>query len=302
MSKDTPFHSSEAPVVIEAAITPLRKGAPVQEAQETIREAKACLAAGAAIIHHHHDFRQDRDSAIKEIIGVGKDILADYPSARIYADKLRGEAIDAKFAHVQPMADAGVLRMFSLDPGLTVFARMDTHGLPSDSITGGTTYADTNRLVEFANRVDVPISLGVYEPGNLRWIYAYATAGKFPPGTIIKLYFGGEYMMGWDKQPGVTFGMRPTKAALDMYLSMMEGIDLPWIVSVQGGALLDMPIARYALERGGHLRVGVEDPCGGTEMTNRETVEAAIALAKRVGRPVAQGAEAIAVLAEPRAL
>jgi hypothetical protein len=37
-------------------------------------------------------------------------------------------------------------------------------------------------------------------------------------------------------------------------------------------------------------------------MTNRETVEAAIVLARQVGRPVAQGEQAIATLAAPRAV
>jgi beta-keto acid cleavage enzyme len=65
---------------------------------------------------------------------------------------------------------------------------------------------------------------------------------------------------------------------------MLDGVDIPWIVSVQGGVLLDTPIARYALERGGHLRVGVEDTAGATEMTNAETVQAAAGLAAAVGR------------------
>ena len=105
---------------------------------------------------------------------------------------------------------------------------------------------------------------------------------------MIKLYFGGDYAMGGVRTPAVNFGLYPTKAALDIYLSMLDGVDLPWIVSVQGGVLLDTPVARYALERGGHLRVGVEDTAGATEMTNAETVQAAAALAAAVGRPVAR--------------
>jgi 3-keto-5-aminohexanoate cleavage enzyme len=77
---------------------------------------------------------------------------------------------------------------------------------------------------------------------------------------------------------------------------MLDGVDIPWIVSLQGGVLLDTPIARYALERGGHLPVGVEDTAGATEMTNAETVRAAVDLAAAVGRPVAEGQGATAVL------
>jgi uncharacterized protein (DUF849 family) len=82
-----------------------------------------------------------------------------------------------------------------------------------------------------------------------------------------------------------------------VYLSMMEGCGLPWIVSLFGDALLESPLARYALERGGHLRVGIEDAAGMTDLTNAEIVTAAVALANDVGRPVARVDAARAVLA-----
>ena len=286
---------SSGPVLIEAAITPLRKGAPVQTADQTVDEAVASLAAGAAIIHHHHDFTLAEPAAIAEVIDVETRILAAYPHAYMYADYLRGDSMAEKNAHLQPMADTGVLRMVALDPGLTQFGHLDD-GLPSRHIQGGTTFPEAAAVTEFASSQRVPLSVGIYEPGNLRWAIAYARAGKFPIGTMIKLYFGGDYAMGGVRTPAVNFGLYPTKAALDLYLSMLDGVDIPWIVSVQGGVLLDTPIARYALERGGHLRVGVEDTAGATEMTNAETVQAAADLAAAVGRPVAEGQDATTVL------
>jgi hypothetical protein len=283
-------------VLIEAAITPLRKGAPVQTADQTVDEAVASLAAGAAIIHHHHDFTLAEPAAIAQVIDVETRILAAYPHAYMYADYLRGDRMAEKNAHLQPMADAGVLRMVALDPGLTQFGHLDDDGLPSRHIQGGTTFPEAAAVTEFASSQRVPLSVGIYEPGNLRWAIAYARAGKFPIGTMIKLYFGGDYAMGGVRTPAVNFGMYPTKAALDIYLSMLDGVDIPWIVSVQGGVLLDTPIARYALERGGHLRVGVEDTAGATEMTNAETVKAAADLAAAVGRPVAVGQDATTIL------
>jgi 3-keto-5-aminohexanoate cleavage enzyme len=287
---------SHGPVLIEAAITPLRKGAPVQTADQTVDEAVASLAAGAAIIHHHHDFTLAEPTAIAEVIDVETRILAAYPHAYMYADYLRGDSMAEKNAHLQPMADAGVLRMVALDPGLTQFGHLGDDGLPSRHIQGGTTFPEAAAVTEFASSQRVPLSVGIYEPGNLRWAIAYARAGQFPIGTMIKLYFGGDYAMGGVRTPAVNFGLYPTKAALDIYLSMLDGVDIPWIVSVQGGVLLDTPIARYALERGGHLRVGVEDTAGATEMTNAETVQAAAGLAAAVGRPVSVGQDATAVL------
>ena len=116
---------------------------------------------------------------------------------------------------------------------------------------------------------------------------------------MIKLFFGGPYTIGLHKVPGVNFGMHPTKAALDIYLSMMEGMNMPWIVSCLAGVVLETPIARYALERGGHLRVGIEDAAGGSDMSNVESVAAARELAAKVGRPVVSAEAAKQLLKQP---
>ncbi|WP_371541433.1 3-keto-5-aminohexanoate cleavage protein [Streptomyces sp. NBC_00554] len=289
--------SVTSPVVIEAAITPLRKGEPLQTSEELIHEATESLAGGAAIVHHHHDFRQTREGAIAQIVHVESEILKAYPEVFVYNDYLRGEKImEEKNAHLPALAQAGVLTMAALDPGLTQFGMLGENGLPSIHVQGGADYASAHEVVEFADRTGTPLSLGVYDPSNLRWILAYAAKGLFPAGSMIKLYFGGEYQLGGVKWPTAGFGLPPTNQSLDMYLSLMEGCDLPWIVSIQGGVLLDSEIAQRTLELGGHLRVGVEDTAGATAMSNRETVEAAVALAEKVGRPVATGAQAHAVL------
>ncbi|MCA1480906.1 3-keto-5-aminohexanoate cleavage protein, partial [Bradyrhizobium sp. NBAIM08] len=81
----------------------------------------------------------------------------------------------------------------------------------------------------------------------------------------------------------------PTLGALDVYLDMMAGSDLPWIASLFGDSMLDSPLARAVLERGGHLRVGTEDAAARSPRTNVEMVEAAVALAAEVGREVVPG-------------
>jgi uncharacterized protein (DUF849 family) len=53
--------------------------------------------------------------------------------------------------------------------------------------------------------------------------------------------------------------MHPFPRPLDAYLAMLGDAPIPWAVAVLGGSLLDAPVARLALERGGHLRVGLED-------------------------------------------
>ena len=186
--------------------------------------------------------------------------------------------------------------MFAIDPGLTTFASYDDTGAPTRTYIDGLHFSEAHAMVEFSKQYDVPISLGVFEPGHLRWILAYERARRFSAGTMIKLYFGGAHAVDRIDTPAINFGLPPTTAALDVYLSMMGESRLPWTVSVFGGSLLDSPLARHALERGGHLRVGVEDAAGQSPRSNAEMVEAAVALAASVGRPVATATRALAAL------
>ncbi len=125
-------------------------------------------------------------------------------------------------------------------------------------------------------------SISVFEPGFLRVVLAYARQDALPPGTLVKLYFsGGGYLGGGDP----LWGAPPIMPALDLYLAMLGDTPVPWAVAVLGGSLLETPIARAALERGGHLRVGIED--WDTGPANVAQVESAAALAREVGRPVA---------------
>lgn len=285
------------PGVIEAAITPLRWGTPAQSAIEMATEGTACIEAGAGIVHHHHDMRLAPDDAARQLIDVGEQILAAHPSALVYTDYLTGKAARDENTHLRPMAEAGVLTMFAIDPGITTFGSFDDQGLPTRTCTDGLTFAEAHEMVGFAKEVGVPMSLGVFEPGHLRWIIAYAAKAGFPAGTLVKLYFGGEHTVDRPNAKGLNFGLPPSTTALDVYLSMMEGCGLPWIVSLFGDPLLDSLPARHALERGGHLRVGIEDAAGMSPLTDVEMVRATVDLAAPVGRPVASSTQARRALA-----
>jgi uncharacterized protein (DUF849 family) len=290
------IRASEAPAIIEAAITPLRWGEPARTIEEMVSDADACISAGAGIVHHHHDMRLDAAAATDQLIETGRRILASHPNTLIYTDYLSGKAAWDENAHLKPMAEAGVLTMFAIDPGLTSFASLDREGRPTRTYVDGLEFSEAHEMVEFSKAVGVPISLGVFEPGHLRWIVSYAKHCGFSPGTMIKLYFGGKHMVDRPSTPGINFGLPPTPAALDVYLEMMDECRLPWTISVFGDPALEAPLARYALEKGGHLRVGIEDAAGMSTLGNAEMVEAAVALAAEVGRPVATGHEALATL------
>ena len=94
-----------------------------------------------------------------------------------------------------------------------------------------------------------------------------------------------------------TFSAPPIPEALDLYCAMLGDTDLPWGSTMLGGSLLDTPIARATVERGGHLRVGLEDDGAGP--SNVDQVKRAVALCAEVGRPVATTSEARAILDMP---
>ena len=79
-------------------------------------------------------------------------------------------------------------------------------------------------------------------------------------------------------------GLPPTEKALDAYLEMMQGCDIPWGVSAVGGDVVESGIAELALERGGHIHVGLEMFAAERQPTNVELVAEVVDLCQKVGR------------------
>jgi uncharacterized protein (DUF849 family) len=128
----------------------------------------------------------------------------------------------------------------------------------------------------------------VFEPGWMKNVVAMARSGTLPRGAKVIMYFA-DY--GWAGMPP------PIPEALQLYLHMMEGLDLTWSVGMVGGDIMDTPLARMALERGGNFRVGLEDWWQGP--SNLEQMKRAKKLIDHVGRPIVTGAEAITYLDIP---
>jgi uncharacterized protein (DUF849 family) len=78
---------------------------------------------------------------------------------------------------------------------------------------------------------------------------------------------------------------------------MLGDADLPWAVTVLGGDIIDTPVARLALEQGGHIRVGIEDHADAE--SNVACVRRAVDLAESVGRTIATPADAADLLRLP---
>lgn len=292
------------PVVLEAAINgetrPERNPNVPRKPEEIAADAIRCLDAGATLIHaHNDDIRETGRRAADLYLAAWRGILDARPGTLWYPTLTVGRDRRESLEHLEILAREVGLRIGVVDPGSTNIGSPDAEGLPVGGVYAND-YSDIRESFECCGRLRLGPSLAIYEPGFLRTVLAFQRAGRLPAGAMVKLYFGGDYGL-FATLPGVSFGLPPTEHALLAYLDMLEGTDLPWSVSVWGGDLLHTPVARLALERGGHLHVGLEehfDP--ERKPTNEELVREAADLAARVGRPLANTAETAAILRLPR--
>ena len=292
------------PLIIEAALngaTPKRRNPHVPVTPDEIATAAlAAMEAGAAIVHTHIE-RMDLtgvEAAARYMEGYAP-VLAARPDAILWGTVATGPDADARFGHDRLLAVAGV-RMGAVDPGSLNLGTHGADGLPGKSIVYATSYADIAFLANLHEEAKLGPAIAIYEPGWLRTTLAYERAGKLPAGAFVKLYFGGRYNFLDGQRSDVTFGLPPTAKALDAYLELLDGSSLPWAVAAIGDCVVETGLAQAAIERGGHVRVGLEDFGGGRQPHNLELIAEVRALADAAGRPLATPAQAAAILRLPR--
>ena len=295
--------AGKTPLILEVALNGLTSPEKNRHVPRTPAElhadAIACLDAGAAILHAHSpDLRACGEDAARDYLAAWAPILAERPDTLWYPTLCQASGMAAMCAHWASIQRAAPLRIGGFDPGSTNLGMPGADGLPS-GVVYGVSYDDVRTAFALCERLRLAPSLGIYEPGALRTVLAWHSKGRLPRGALVKLYFGGDYGL-FATRPGVSFGLPPTARALEAYLELLEGSGLPWSVSAWGGDLMATPIARLALERGGHLHVGIEEfYAPGREPSNLELVREAAALAAAVGRPLASPAEAAELLDLP---
>ena len=224
-----------APVIIEAAInggTPKsRNPNSPRSVEEIAADAIRAVDAGAAIVHNHND---------DAVIGEGPRLRAGWHDPQPYVDAWRavldqrpdtifyptqasggpGTDTSVRLSHIAALDAAGVLGQSLIDPGCVALGGADEEGLPNDSDNVYiNTYRDARGMFALSNRLrggqGRGASISIFEPGFLRVVLAYHKKGLVPPGSLVKLYFGGGDPLG--------FGMFPTEPCLNAYLSMLEG-------------------------------------------------------------------------------
>ena len=289
------------PVIIEVAsngiTTPERNPAAPRDPESTVRDALACLEAGAAIVHTHSDTPMaPPEEGAARYLEAYRPIVEARPDALLYPTVAAGPGgAEAKLGHQRVLAREGVIRCGVLDPGSVNLGSVGEDGwpIPMDYVYTNTPN-EIRVMAELCREHRLGPSVAIFEPGFLRVIVEANRAGVLPPGTLVKLYFSVGGFLG--SGPPI-FGAPPIPEALDMYLAMLEGTGLPWAIAVLGGDVFDTPIAKPALERGGHLRVGLEDDPDAE--SNPVAVARACELASACGRRVATPAEAEKLLGLP---
>ena len=294
------------PVVLECAMngTASKKNPHAPETvQEHITEMMQVLDAGATIAHNHsNQFHKDPEQAAQFYVEVYRPIREKYPHAIFYptvnldTKVLHGErramAPGAACAHHRVLAKAGLANMVMLDTGVTAISILEKDGIANGEAFF--VYQFWPEDVRFSKQICTDFgcgaSVGVYEPGWLKNVVAMARAGTLPRGSRINLFFGADRIGSMAP---------PIPEALELYLKMMEGLDLEWAVGCPewDRSVMDTPLAQMALERGGGLRVGLEDYATGP--SNVEQIERAKDLVAAVGRQIINGPEAIEYLDIP---
>jgi len=286
------------PAIIEVAIngvtTKERNPNVPRTPDEIATDALACFGAGAAIVHNHIDLTGVSEAeAAERYLEAWRVVLAARPDALWYPTVHFGTTMSLE--HLALIAESGLLRLGLTDPGSVNLGRLDDQDVPFGRLVYANSFNDVARDFEICRELRLGPSLAIYEPGFLRTVLAYWQAGRLPEGAMVKLYFSAE------RGPlGAPFGLPPTAKALDAYLEMLDGCDLPWAVSAHGGDVVATEVAPLALERGGHLHIGLEFYGGDREPTNVDLVAEAVELCEKSGRPVATPDQAATILRLPR--
>ncbi|MEI9805629.1 MAG: 3-keto-5-aminohexanoate cleavage protein, partial [Pseudolabrys sp.] len=288
-------------VWIEAALngawTRERQPAIPISVDEIVADGIAAAQAGAAIIHlHAYDIatgrqRDDYDIYAPIIEGIRAKVDAIvYPTLPITGSGQAGELRSAqeRYVHLECLAQNGLAEWGVIDPGSAVFTRFDeiargepgyTYFNPDDHFREG---------MRIAEQYGVRPSYAIYEAGCLR--LGAATAASMPkvPTPVYRFMFAEEFC----------FGFPPKAVYLDAQLTLLSEIaaGAPWMVAGLGVDI--RPLIAPAVERGGHIRVGLEDRPWGVHETNRVLVEEAVRLVRAAAGEPATAAEVRAACAK----
>ena len=284
--------ANDEPVLIEAVINGVATKEWNPNVPRSVAEVRdeihAVLDAGASMVHNHPGDDATGHNGYDFYVAAWTPVLEARPGAIVYPTLGGGATYHDRFGHVPALAEAGLLHVGPIDAGSVNLGAMGPDGLPvpSDNVYANS-FGYISYEMEICREYNLAPTFAIFDASFLRCVLAWYHAGELPPGAWLKFYFGGDLGypgIGGPNGRGMPFGLPPTEKALDAYLEMMEGCDIPWGVSAVGGDVVECGIAELALERGGHIHVGLEMFAGERQPSNVELVKEVVDLCRKVGR------------------
>jgi uncharacterized protein (DUF849 family) len=264
---------------------------------EIVETALASYDAGASIIHAHAtNMGLIAEEAAEDYLKSWRRILEKRPGSLWYPTLTR--QLGGEVRHILAIDDEVGIEFGCVDPGTVPFANLDDEGLPVGRYYANSLESIRADFATFKARGIGP-QLAIYEPHYLRIVLTFHAAGALPEGTVLNFYFGGDYGLGGVRL--MPFGLRPTEASLQAYLDILGDVDLPWTVSVWGGDIFDSNLPQLAIERGGHVLVGIEPYYHPDRaLSNEEMIGRVAEMAKAAGVPLAGREETLEAFRSPR--
>jgi 3-keto-5-aminohexanoate cleavage enzyme len=264
--------------------------------EEIANSAIDCWRQGASVVHYHA--RDPRTGTPSADVDLYADVVRRIKkeSDLITMPTLGASMLptaESRLAHIMEMAKDPATKpdCIPVDMLTTNMGIFDPHA--KQFRTEDRIYLNTIDMLvylcETVRSVDVkPVSM-IWNVAGVRLTEAFLEMGLYDEPLYCELPLFGDELMAFG-HPATTKGLQ---ALLDFF---PPGANWPWIVNVVGSNAF--PVVAGAIERGGHIAVGIPD-CSYAELgppTNAELVQHVVEMAHMMGREVASAAEAREIL------
>jgi uncharacterized protein (DUF849 family) len=247
---------------------------------EIVADGVACAKAGAAVVHvHPYDEasgrqNDDLETYVRIIEGIREqvDVLV-YPSAPF----VDNDDIN-RYSVTEKLAERGLIQWATVDPGSLNIARYDDIAQSRPGFVYRNSEAALAEALAMASRLKIVPSYACYEPGHIRLGAALHAMHVHAPTPVYRLMLSDEF----------AFGFPPKAYALEAYAALFSDLGLDIQVMVAGLGVEITHLIPDIVERGWHVRVGLEDAVFGCPLSNVDLVRNAVDQVHRSGGCVAK--------------
>lgn len=277
------------PLIIEASLNEQvtreqHPGVPIAP-KEIVAQALEVAEAGASVVHFHA-----RDQATGDLLHPGTEFYREVmrevrrasPDVLLYPTYGASPSPEERFSHLDALAKDPEIRLdcATIDPGAVNYADYDAekNALGWDFVLS-VSHAEAEYFLKLVRGHGIHYSFTCRELGQIRHTLAYRKMGWVDDPLLIKVVMSENHAWGIPPSPE---GIRILTEAI-----IPEDVPYRWMTYVEGSCHAE--ISRFAVENGGHVRTGVGDNplFDGEQVSNAEQVRRVVAMARAIGREVA---------------